>query len=268
MATQVGFAPVAPEEALSPGTCRLAGMEAGYAGLTDPGRVRANNEDGLLLLPEAGLFAVADGLGGLGAGDVASRTVLSYLHRQLSALPFPADGREPSLSRLEALVAAANRHTYEYRLDLGNTMATTLALVWAGARSVLAAHVGDSRIYRWHRGCLIRITSDHSLVHALCEQGALTEVQARQSPQRHVITRAIGAEAEVRPSIRAVEVDPGDVLLLCTDGLTAMVPDEAIAALLGSNPSDPGTLVNGLVRLANEAGGHDNITAIAVTIEP
>ncbi|MDR2551299.1 MAG: protein phosphatase 2C domain-containing protein [Desulfobulbus sp.] len=267
MATQVGFAPAAPWSLLQ-GTCRLAGMEAGYAGLTDPGRVRANNEDGLLLVPEAGLFAVADGLGGLGAGDVASRTALGYLHRQLSALPFQAGGREPSLSGLEALIAAANYHTYEHRLDLGNTMATTLALIWAGARSVLAAHVGDSRVYRWHRDRLIRITSDHSLVHALYEQGALTEAQARQSPQRHVITRAIGAEAVVQPSIRAVEVDSGDVLLLCTDGLTAMVPDEAIAALLGSGPSDPGALVDGLVRMANEAGGHDNITAIAVTIAP
>lgn len=248
------------------GTCHLAGMAAEYAGMTDPGRIRPNNEDALLLAPETGLFAVADGLGGLDAGDVASRTALTRLRQLMPASPPPPSDREPSHSRLAAIIAATNRHTYEQRLALGTTMATTLALVWFGACSALVAHVGDSRIYRWHRGALTRITSDHSLVHALCEQGALTEAQARQSPQRHVITRAIGAEAVVQPSIQAVTVAPGDVLLLCTDGLTGMVPDEAITAGLRQHPSDPGALVGRLVLLANEAGGHDNITVIAITI--
>jgi protein phosphatase len=111
------------------------------------------------------------------------------------------------------------------------------------------------------------MTNDHSLVYSLLEQGALTEAQARLSPQRHVITRAVGAEAVVEPSIRQVEVTPGDILLLCTDGLTSMVTDEEIAASLKSDSADIGRLVERLVHLANKAGGRDNITVVGVAIQ-
>ena len=250
------------------GTCRLSGSLAVYAGATDPGRIRRCNEDNLLLLPGAGMFAVADGLGGLDAGDVASSTALAHL-RDLGSSRRPGDeGGGDAVSQLGATIAAVNRRTYEHRLALGKNMATTLALVQFGDGATLAAHVGDSRIYRWHDHHLIRITSDHSLVNALFEQGALTASQARQSPQRHVITRAIGAEPTVLPSITPVIVVPGDVFLLCTDGLTSMVADEDIAACLRTGPAgDIGRAVSRLVQLANDAGGHDNITVIGVMIQ-
>jgi len=252
---------VRPEQ----GTCRLSGSLVAYAGVTDPGRVRRSNEDSLLLLPEAGMFAVADGLGGLGAGDIASSTALAHL-RDLCATRPVDEGNGEAVCRLGTMIAAVNHHTYEQRLALGNNMATTLALVQFGAGSVLAAHVGDSRIYRWHGREVTRITSDHSLVNELYEQGVLTASQARQSPQRHVITRAIGAQPSVLPAIETIPVVPGDGLLLCTDGLTGMVTDEELATCFRTGPTDSGRLVERLVALANEAGGHDNITVLVVTI--
>lgn len=251
---------------LMQGNSRLCGWQAAYAGATDRGRVRPVNEDDLLLLPEAGLFAVADGLGGLDAGDVASRSALSRL-RALCPLPtVPEDDDHARQRRLAEVVADVNRHVYEHRQSLGKNMATTLALVWLVPGAALVAHVGDSRVYRWHNRELIRITDDHSLVNALYEQGALTASQARHSLQRHVITRAIGAEPTVQPSIKSVTIVPGDLLLLCTDGLTGMVTDGEIEACLRIEPADPGTIAARLVHLANEAGGHDNITVIGVMI--
>lgn len=248
------------------GNCRVLDSQVAYAGATDPGRVRRCNEDNLLLLPETGVFAVADGLGGLDAGDIASSTALAHLQDLCSAPISPGDG--DAKSHLEAIIAAVNSHTYQHRMVLGKNMATTLALVQLGGNgTALAAHVGDSRIYRWHNDELIRITSDHSLVNELYKQGALTASQAEQSPQRHVITRAVGAEPTVLPSITAFTVAPSDKLLLCTDGLTSMVPDEQIALCLRSKQGDIGRIVEQLVHLANEAGGHDNITSIVLSIQ-
>lgn len=246
------------------GTCQVMGMPATYAGATDPGRVRRCNEDGLLLLPEAGVFAVADGLGGLDAGDLASSTALAHLH-DLS-LSTDAGGKNP-VTQLQAMVAAVNRHTYKQRVALGKNMATTLALVRFAHRAALVAHVGDSRIYHWRDTTLTTLTRDHSLVNVLCEQGTLTASQARHSPQRHVITRAIGAEPTVQASITPIIVGPGDVLLLCTDGLTAMVDEKIIAACIAAERATVGRMVEHLVSMANEAGGHDNITVVAVALE-
>jgi PPM family protein phosphatase len=245
------------------GQCRLLSFLAAYAGATDRGRVRSGNEDNLLLLPEAGMFAVADGLGGLDAGDVASSTALAHLHDLCSP---PHSCSDDATSRLETMIAAVNSRTYAHRMDLGKNMATTLALVFISGGTVLAAHVGDSRIYRWRAGELTRITSDHSLVNELYEQGALTASQAEQSPQRHVITRAVGAGPTVLPSIQPLPLEQGDVLLLCTDGLTSMLPDADIAACLRSGEADVGRIAEQLVRLANEAGGHDNITVVLIGI--
>ena len=248
------------------GNRRFLDSLVAYAGATDPGRVRRCNEDNLLILPETGVFAVADGLGGLDAGDIASSTALAHLQDLCSAPISPGDG--DAKSHLEAIIAAVNSHTYQHRIVLGKNMATTLALVQLGSNgTALAAHVGDSRIYRWHDDELIRITSDHSLVNELYKQGALTASQAEQSPQRHVITRAVGAEPTVLPSITAFTVAPGDKLLLCTDGLTSMLPDKQIAQCLRSEQADIGRIVEQLVHLANEAGGHDNITSIVLSIQ-
>jgi PPM family protein phosphatase len=250
------------------GNGQFLDSKVAYAGATDPGRIRRCNEDNLLILPETGVFAVADGLGGLDAGDVASSTALAHLH-DLCSSPTSFVGDGDTARYLEAIIAAVNSHTYEHRMVLGKNMATTLALVQlGGSGTALAAHVGDSRIYYWHDGELTRVTSDHSLVNELYKQGTLTASQAEQSPQRHVITRAVGAEPTVLPTLKSINVAPGDKLLLCTDGLTSMVPDKEIAQCLRSEQADTGRIVEQLVHLANEAGGHDNITVILVSIQP
>jgi protein phosphatase len=258
------------------GTCRISGYTVAYAGATHPGRVRRCNEDNLLIVPDSGLFAVADGLGGLDAGDVASSAALAHL-ADLAAAPttsrsdllfarFWADTRR---RQFEAMILEVNRRTYAQRVALGKNMATTLAVLLLHERQALIGHVGDSRIYLFRQHTLHQLTSDHSLVNDLVLQGALTAAQAKQSPQRHVITRAIGAEPTVVPTVTELTLQAGDQLLLCTDGLTSMVADADIAqwfAACGDTPDQDGTGVERLINLANAAGGQDNITVVQVEI--
>jgi protein phosphatase len=253
------------------GSCRIFGFRIDYAGLSDPGRVRRCNEDGMLLLPDAGVFAVADGLGGLDAGDLASRTALENLE-DLYTVQQAGNARHPSFfqagkkTSLEETIAIVNTRTYQEKMAVGRNMATTLAMVQLQEATVGLAHVGDSRIYHWRAGVLERATSDHSLVNEMYRKGALTADQVEQSPQRHVITRAIGAEASVRPTVQQRPVVQGDLLLLCTDGLTGMVPDGHIAEIIQAWYGDVGRTVQHLVQAANNAGGRDNITVVLVTI--
>ncbi|ADW16612.1 protein serine/threonine phosphatase [Desulfobulbus propionicus DSM 2032] len=255
------------------GHCRMGGFQVVYAGATDPGRVRRCNEDNLLIYPEAGVFAVADGLGGLDAGDVASSTALAHL-RELVPTPFAGNrffalfNDKHPLRQLEAVVAAVNRRTYEHRMTLGKNMATTLAMVQLRGDKVVLAHVGDSRVYRWRDNALHCLTSDHSLVNELVRKGALTASQARQSSQRHVITRAVGAEPTVMPTLQQQPLAVGDILLLCTDGLTSMLSDRDIGQCLGNAATTIGGSVAQLITLANQAGGHDNITVVGVILLP
>jgi protein phosphatase len=221
------------------GSANLFAGRIAYAGLTDPGRVRPLNEDGLLLLPGAGVFAVADGLGGLDGGDIASRTALQALAALYTApggapcCPlFPPEDEHPAGPPLAAVVAAVNLRTFRQKIALGRNMATTLAMVQCCGPTAAVVHVGDSRVYRWRGGELRCLTRDHSLVNELCDQGAMTPSQAEQSRQRHVITRAIGAAATVAPTVNTCDLLPGDLLLLCTDGLTARLADTEISALL------------------------------------
>jgi protein phosphatase len=255
------------------GSANLFAGRIAYAGLTDPGRVRPLNEDGLLLLPGAGVFAVADGLGGLDGGDIASRTALQALAALYTApggapcCPlFPPEDEHPAGPPLAAVVAAVNLRTFRQKIALGRNMATTLAMIQCCGPTAAVVHVGDSRVYRWRGGELRCLTRDHSLVNELCDQGAMTPSQAEQSRQRHVITRAIGAAATVAPTVNTCDLLPGDLLLLCTDGLTAMLADTEISALLKNNADRPGQTVARLVAAANEAGGRDNVTVVLVQL--
>ncbi len=257
--------------ALVEGSCRLFGSRIDYAGVSDPGRVRRCNEDGMLLLPDAGVFAVADGLGGLDAGDLASRTALQNLE-DLYAVQQAGDGLPPFLyqggnnASLEEIIATVNTRTYQKKMAVGRNMATTLAMVQLQDATIGLAHVGDSRIYHWRAGVLDRATSDHSLVNEMYRKGVLTAIQVEQSPQRHVITRAIGAESAVKPTVQQRPVIPGDLLMLCTDGLTGMVSDGQIAEIIQTGYGDVGRTVQHLVQAANDAGGRDNITVVLVAI--
>ena len=255
------------------GACQHCSYQVEYAGASDPGRVRRGNEDDMLMLPDAGVFAVADGLGGLDAGDIASRTALQNLE-DLYTTPLAARGGKPDssfpgtgkITPLAEIIALVNTRTYQQKIALGRNMATTLAMVRLCGETVAIAHVGDSRVYLGRDAGFIRVTSDHSLVNELYEKKVLTAHQAEHSPQRHVITRAIGAEASVAPSIQQRAILPGDIVLLCTDGLTSMLPDTRIAEIIGARQGDLGKLAAHLVQSANDAGGHDNITVVLLAI--
>ena len=229
-----------------------------YAGLTDIGRVRTHNEDTILLEPP--LFAVADGLGGHEAGEVASGTAIGTL---AEAAP-----RRPDAKALGRAARTANRAVLQAARDgLGREgMGTTLTAAVVEGGRIAVAHVGDSRAYLLHGGTLERITEDHSVVADMIRQGSLTEEQSRTHPNRSVITRALGTDQNMYPDTFEVDAAPGDRLLLCSDGLTGMLTDDEIAEIIDTY-RDPDVAVRMLVDRANEAGGHDNVSVVIVDIE-
>jgi PPM family protein phosphatase len=223
---------------------------------TDTGRQRSENEDSLFV--RAPIFVVADGMGGAQAGEVASKTAAEAFDRDLPEAPPEQFLRET--------IEAANRHIHDLartdpsRAGMGTTI--TAAIVDARAEEVAIGHVGDSRAYRLRRGKLERLTRDHSLVEEMRRKGQITDAQAEEHPQRSIITRALGPEPEVEVDLQTVPASPGDVFLLCSDGLTTMVDEERIAAVLAGAGSMQEAM-RSLVDEANGAGGRDNITAMA-----
>ncbi|HEU4905730.1 MAG TPA: Stp1/IreP family PP2C-type Ser/Thr phosphatase [Solirubrobacterales bacterium] len=223
---------------------------------TDTGRQRSENEDSLFV--RAPIFVVADGMGGAQAGEVASKTAADAFDRDL-----PEVAPEQFLRET---IESANRSIHELaradpsKAGMGTTI--TAAIVEAQKEEVGIGHVGDSRAYRLRRGGLERLTRDHSLVEEMRRKGQITDAQAEEHPQRSIITRALGPEPEVEVDVQTVPAAPGDVFLLCSDGLTTMVNEERIAAVLSSTTSMR-EAVRTLVDEANAAGGRDNITALA-----
>ena len=232
---------------------------ANSAGFTDPGRKRRRNEDSFVIDPP--LFAVADGMGGAQAGEVASR---------LAAAAFrefhDADGLEPE-ERLAAIIQEANRRIYERASGDAQVsgMGTTITAALVSADALVIGHVGDSRAYRLRDGHFEQLTEDHSLVADLVRSGRLTPEEADAHPQRSVITRALGTDREVDVDTFSVGVENDDLFLLCSDGLTSMVADEDIRDLL-TGARDLEQAGKGLVKAANRAGGEDNITVVLFTL--
>ena len=223
--------------------------------LTDVGRQRNANEDALFE-SDAGLFAVADGMGGARAGEVAAKAAVE----EIAALE---RGEGAGESELAAVVEQANRRIHE--LSRGDEslagMGTTMTTLAVGEGEVAIAHVGDSRAYRLRDGELERLTHDHSLVDEMVRAGRLTPEEAEIHPQRSIITRALGPEPQVEVERMTYPARSGDVYLICSDGLTTMVPEDGVAAILRSRSSLRQAAVE-LVRAANEAGGRDNITVV------
>lgn len=228
-----------------------------YAGLSDVGRVRTHNEDAVLL--SAPLFAVADGLGGHQAGEIASSVAIEEL---MNEAPARADAKG-----LGRAARAANRAVLQAAKEgYGRSgMGTTLTAAFVDGTCIAVAHVGDSRAYLYHHGELERITQDHSMVADMIMHGTLTEEESRTHPNRSVITRALGSDPNMYADTFEVDADVGDTLLLCSDGLTSMLTDAQIASILGSY-RDPESTVHALVDAANAAGGHDNISVVVVDI--
>ena len=227
---------------------------------TDTGRQRRVNEDAFHA--RAPLFAVADGMGGAQAGEVASGTAVAMLSEGLPA----GSGSEPD--RLAAAVRAANAKIHELSVtdEERAGMGTTLTAAWVGEKEVSLVHVGDSRCYRWREGSLERLTDDHSLVEEMVRQGRLTPEEAAIHPQRSIITRALGPEDHVEPDTVTVPARGGDLFLLCSDGLTSMIGEDQISEVLTST-DDIEEAGRALVDRANEAGGKDNITVVLFRLE-
>jgi serine/threonine protein phosphatase PrpC len=226
------------------------------AGLTDTGRRRRQNEDAFVCEPP--LFAVADGMGGAQAGELASRLAAAAFEESASAIR----GEE----EIARVVRTANARIFEHSVrdptaaGMGTT--ATVALVDEHSGTATLAHVGDSRAYRYRDGALEQLTTDHSLVGELVRSGRLTEDEAAVHPHRSVITRALGTEADVDVDTRTIDLLPGDLVLICSDGLSAMVRDEEIVRLLDATTGDPRNAAEALIAAANEAGGEDNVTVV------
>jgi serine/threonine protein phosphatase PrpC len=230
------------------------------AGVTDAGRKRRRNEDSFVREPP--LFAVADGMGGAQAGEVASR-LAAEVFREFHE----ADVLDPE-ERVAAIIQEANRQIYERaRTDAqASGMGTTLTAALVVGTTVAIGHVGDSRAYRIRTGQLEQLTDDHSLVADLVRSGRITPEEADTHPQRSVITRALGTDPDVDVDTFSVEAEAGDLFLLCSDGLTTMVEDQQILDIIGRSEG-LAEASKALVKAANRAGGEDNITVVLFSLQ-
>lgn len=249
-------------------------LSVSASGRTDAGRVRSHNEDSFEIDPEHELFVVADGMGGHSHGEVASRMAVESIRRFVSEAekaqdatwPFPYD---PRLKRHSNVLKAAVRLAHDQVLSAirrdGNLhgMGTTVVGCLVRDRTAAVAHVGDSRAYRLHDGKLDRLTQDHTWVNEQVVAGFLSEEQARDHPLKNVVTRALGGDSEVRVDVSEVELEPGDTVLLCSDGLTTMLDDVEIEEHLAAvDHGDLDAACERLVSEANQRGGHDNVTVV------
>lgn len=242
-----------------------------WSAASDSGKVRPRNEDAYdvfgLTAPVTGqVFVVADGMGGSRAGDVASRLAVETLRNHLLAWSQQCSADVENLAS-EALVAAFHDAHRQLLIKAAadpdlQGMGTTMTAVRVTPRGFQYAHVGDSRLYLLRRGALVQVSRDHALVADLVRAGEITEQQAMLHPHRHILTQALGQPGDIEVDRGSRELQPGDALLLCTDGLTEVLRDDELRAALQHEPIEK--LAEHLVQLANRRGGQDNITVVAV----
>ena len=231
---------------------------ATFGSRTDVGCIRDHNEDSLVVTPP--LFAVADGMGGHAAGEVASEIAIDVLaQRAPEHLDAEALGQAVEEANLEVIAAASDGRGRE-------GMGTTLTAAMVEGERLVIAQVGDSRAYLLHQGSLQQLTRDHSLMADLIEAGQITPEEAKTHPNRSVITRALGSNPNMHPDIYEINVHAGDRLMLCSDGLSSMVEDEDIERVM-AHTSDPQRCAAQLVNEAIAAGGYDNVTVIVTDIQ-
>jgi protein phosphatase len=254
-------------------------MRLTFAGTSDVGRKRTHNEDAYLLLPEENLCCVADGMGGHASGEVAARIAVEEMAEFFrltgrddeATWPFKLDPeRGQDENRLLTGVKLANLRIFEraatdQRLrGMGTTMVA--ASFPKGRRHVLVGHVGDSRAYLWRRGALRQLTEDHSLLNDYRKTRALTPEEIQAFPHKNVIVRALGMKDVVEVDLLREALEDGDILLLCSDGLSGMVPDTRIAEVIRANAGEIRHAAQALVDEANAAGGVDNVTCVLAQV--
>ncbi len=220
------------------------------------GRVRGNNEDSIAFLSLSGIAVLADGMGGLNAGEVASREAADRVLKGLGA----GMGMQQVVEDANASIFELSRSDAEL-----NNMGTTLVALQLVDNQMWLANVGDSRIYRFRDQTLDQLTCDHSVVQQLVDSGLMTAAEARQAPNRNIITRALGIEATVEVDVLEEQPQASDLYMLCSDGVTDMLEPEELQALFVAH-SAPSLLVDAIVDAANTAGGFDNISVILVTV--
>ncbi len=247
-----------------------------FATRSDPGRVRPHNEDSVFVDATLGLVVLADGMGGYSAGEVASGMATTLLASGLvSAFAERGPGeREVGGRRSWARTAMAREITSTNEVIHGAAanqpqyagMGTTVVAAVFHDDAVTVAHVGDSRAYRLRGSELSQLTRDHSLLQEQIDAGTITAEQARASKSKNLLTRALGVDPAVEPEIREHGAQPGDVFLLCSDGLTDMLGDDRIAATILEQEANPERCAARLVEMANDAGGCDNVTVALVRV--
>ena len=245
------------------------------AGVSDVGRLRKRNEDAIDWDVRLGLAMVADGMGGSQGGDVASRTALQSikddLRRALADASRPGSRAHTQEVRGALVVELVRRANQGVRKSAARDnrlhgMGTTLVMALVGPDFLTVAHVGDSRLYRVREVAVERLTDDHSMVQEMVDRGQMNASQAARSRHRNVITRAIGKSQDVTVDVAHHPIVPGDVFMLCSDGLTNMLSDRALAAALAEHPFDLDAAARNAVRKANECGGRDNISIVLIRV--
>ena len=223
---------------------------------THQGLVRATNQDNWLA--EASLYGVADGMGGHRGGETASRVALQVFRNAIGS-------RKPDAAVLRMAVEAANRRVFDMSAhdESLQGMGTTMSMIWADGSRLLIAHVGDSRIYRLRGGELRQITDDHSFVAELVRNHVITPEMAKTHPQRNIITRAVGVDPSVEVDLLEEQLQPGDLWLICSDGLHGMVEESEICSILSG--MEPEEAADKLISRALENGGYDNITFVLLS---
>ncbi len=253
-------------------------MQISSGGATHVGMVRTNNEDCFRIVSPLNLFVLADGMGGEAHGEVASalavETVVKHCiegreNPAAALLGEAKPGLTPKGRRLLSAIHLANQKVFQSAQEHPERqgMGATLTTAWIDGAQLSVGHVGDSRVYLLRTGQLQQLTSDHSLVAEQVRRGLLTATEAEQSNLQSVLLRALGTQAQVEVDVEEVGLFPGDVLLLCSDGLTRMVTEPEIAGTLQAEPV-PQRAAEKLVQLANESGGIDNVTVIVVSFRP
>lgn len=247
-------------------------MRIEVAGQTDVGRKRAQNEDNFAILAEYGLYIVADGMGGHASGEVASQMAIDTLREFFASTmddpdrtwPYKMDrNRGYEENRLLTGVKLSNLRIYEHAKSNPNQkgMGTTVVALFVSAEGVYTAHVGDSRVYRVRDGAMEQLTEDHSLLNDYMKMKQLSDEEIANFPHKNVIVRALGMKETVKVDTRFDAPKSGDVVLLCSDGLAGVVPDEQIFHTIQGTP-DLASAAARLIDLANECGGPDNVTAV------
>ena len=253
-------------------------MKISYQALTDVGRKRKGNEDSLFVNAEQNLFVVADGMGGHAAGEVASKIAVDAINEFIcltggdEEITWPF-GLDENISydgnRLKTAIRFANKKVLDATREKSEYegMATTVAAVLVDDAVANLGHVGDSRVYLFRDGAVSQLTSDHSWVNEQLLSGVISADQARSHPLRNVVTRALGGKADLQVEMQVHKIQPGDVLLLCSDGLTTMLADDEMAKLLQQAGDDLLKAAKSLVAAANGRGGEDNITVLLLKFQ-